>query len=274
EKEEATQFASGIGGPPMIVGRIPGYHVRDIKFAAYSGFRASEPVPEFNDTAAVATLPPSEETGELRVFMLLSLSDVDVEKRIFSLSTSGSITLWTVNVNPDGLIRAVGRDKNDNQVYSTPWLAWGGVERSLFGLWLRQDGPNIRGQIFEFEEDNPIARIYDFVVSGQSLGAPSVVTLAPRSGLNGTAIGHLTVMNRDTQYLWGPIVDGFNAYHGESASDRIARMGLEEQIPVIVLPGPSEPLDIQTVESIPSILDEAAESDMGVLVDSRDTATL
>lgn len=274
EREEATQFASGIGGPPMLVGRIPGYHVRDIKFAAYSGFRASEPVPEFNDTAAVATLPPSEETGELRVFMLLRLMDLDTEKRIFSVSTSGSITLWTVNVDPQRRVRAVGRDESDNQVYTTPWVTWSWGERSLFGLWLRQDGSNIRGQIFEFEEDNPIAGIYDFVVPGQSLGAPSVVTLAPRSGLNGTAIGHLTVMNRDTQYLWGPIIDGFRAYLGESASDRIARMGSEEQIPLTVLPGSSEPLGIQAVESIPRILDEAAESDMGVLVDSRDTATL
>ena len=274
ERAEATQFSSGIGGPPMLVGRIPGYHVRDIKFAAYGGFRASEPIPEFNDTAAVATLPSSEETGELRVFMLLRLSDVDTEKRIFSVSTSGSITLWTVNVDPQRQVRAVGRDENDNQIYSTPWVEWGWGERSLFGLWLRQDGPDIQGQIFEFEEDNPIAGVFDFVVPGQSLGAPSVVTLAPRSGLNGTAIGHLTVMNRDTQSLWGPIVDGFHAYHGESASDRIARLGREEQIPVIVPPGPSEPLGIQTVETIPRIFDEAAESDMGVLVDSRDTATL
>ena len=280
ERTDATQFASGIGGPPMIVGRIPGYHVRDIRFAAYDGFRSSEPIPEFSETAAVAQLPPSEETGEMRVFMLLNLSEdgVDVEKRLFSVSTSGGVALWTVNVNPEGQFRAVARDENDQVIFQTNWFGGptGNIRgrNALFGLRLIQDGVDIQGWVFEFHEDATTEWWHNFVVYNRRLGTPTSVTLAPRSGLNGTAIGHLTVMHRDVERLWGPIVDGFHAYYGESVSDRVARIGHEEQIPVSVLTGDSEPLDIQTADSLPRLLDEAAESDLGVLVDSRDTATL
>lgn len=280
EKSEATSFASGIGGPPMLVGRIPGYHVRDIRFAAYNGFRASEPLPEFNDTAAVATLPPSEPTGEIQVFMLAhgSPDGIETDKQIFSVTTTGSVTEWAVIWKAsDDTIYVRGRDSSGSVVYESPHTPLGvRGHNTLLGLWLTQDGSDVLCRVFRTLETDETSWYAPNRVPGVSLGAPVTVTLAPRSGLRGTALGHVTVLTRGTGYLLPEdlIFRAFQGHYRESASDRIRRLGREEQIPVFVYGGGSEELDIQSTDSISRLLDSSAESDMGILVDSRDSATL
>lgn len=276
---DASEFASGIGGTPMRVGRIPGYHVRDIAYAAYSDFLASEPLPEFHITAAVGTVPWAPPTGELRVYALVRVPDdgVAVDTTIMSVSTTGTVAEWRLQVTPTGAARLRGVDANGTAVLQTGALGAGlNGRRTLLGIWLRQQGGDIAWQVFRFTEDSTAALVWNGTLTGRTVGSATSVAISPYGDLKGTAVGHVTVMNTNTESLWGPVIDGFHGHAGEPAAERVARLGAEEETPVVVVgePDDTEPLDVQDVGTLSDLLDEAAESDLGSLHDRRDLAAL
>ncbi len=274
----ADGFASGIGGPRMRIGRIPGYHVRDTEFAAYDGFRASEPLPVFHITAAVGTVPLAPATGELRMYALVHAPDegVAIDTTVLSLSTTGSIAEWRLMLTPQGYARIRGLGPNGGEIVNKLGnFALNGVN-ALLGIWLVQNGASIDWQIFQFGEDSTRGAVLSGSVSGHTLGSATSVAISPYGDLKGTAVGHVTVMNTDTVSLWGPVIDGFHGNYGEPAAKRLARLGEEEQTTVLVVGdiSLSEPLDVQQPDALANLLDEAAASDLGSLHDRRDTAAL
>jgi len=222
-------------------------------------------------------LPTSEPTGELRVSVVIHVpaEGLAEEKRLFDVSTTGAT--WSVVRLENRAVTVRARDGNGELLWENPIgvnIVLDGVN-SLLGLRLRQVGPDVEVQVSRhFESGRTSGQVYTWTAPGMSLGAATSVTLAPRSGLNGTAMGHLVVMNRDVAYIGIGLVHALHGHYAESASDRIARICSEEQIPATVYPGLSEPLDVQGVESLPGILDEAAAADMGVLFDSRATTAI
>ncbi|OQO89936.1 hypothetical protein B1813_19035 [Saccharomonospora piscinae] len=275
----ATEFASGIGGPAMRVGRIPGYHVRDIDYAAYSDFVASEALPEFHITAAVGTVPLAPQTGELRVYALVHVPEegVAIDTTVISVATTGSVAEWRVQVTPTGTAQIQVYDPDGDLVFASVDGAFAlNGTRALFGLWLLQNGSDIDWQLFQFVETTTVGGVYSGTLLGHDFGSATSVAITPYGDLQGTAVGHVTVMNRDTENLWNGIIDGFHGHAGEDTVDRLQRLGAEEQHPVLIAGTPegSEPLDVQQVGSLDTLLDEAAESDLGSLHDRRDAAAL
>ncbi|PXY20875.1 hypothetical protein [Prauserella muralis] len=290
EPSGATEFASGIGGPPMLIGRIPGYHVRDIRPGAYDGFRGSEAVAEFNVTSAVANVPPVPPTGELRTFCLVHLPEngvpqvngADAVVSLLNLRTTGSASEWSLQISSNGAARVVAWSRTGATLLESGW-AWAAPGSTsangrhlLGGLWLRQEGADVRWQWFFFHEGGQAAGVVDGVLTGHSFGSASSVVIGASGDLGGTAVGHLSVHNVNTGSLWGTILDGFNANGPETATARIARLANEEAVPFIAPTGSddSEPVGYQKTGALLDLMEEAAEADLGLLLEDRGTSAL
>lgn len=281
EGDQATEFASGIGGPPMPRGGISGYHDGDTQPASYSGFLCSGPLPEFHSRSVSGAVPLQPETGELRILAAFHLPPAGItgESRIFGVRTSGSCAEWTLIANADGALAVRGKDRQGNEILTS---GWGGFDANgddrLVSLWLTQNGSDIDWQVYTFAQATQIGGAFGDTLAGRTLGSAVSVAVGPRSGedLGGTAIGHVTVLNRDTDYVGSRILDGFTAYSGELAANRVGRLAAEEDIPLVIGPSPdeSEPMGLQTAQSLSDLFDEAAESDLGILQERRDSLAL
>lgn len=281
EDGQAAEFASGIGGPSMPRGGISGYHDGDIQLAAYNGFLSSGPLPEFHSKAVSGSVPLRPATGELRVLGMFHLPPEGItgESRIFSVRTSGSCAEWTLIANADGALAVRGKDRQGNEILTS---GWGGFDANgddrLVSLWLTQNGNDIDWQVYTFAQATQIGGAVEDTLAGRTLGSAVSVAVGPRNGedLAGTAIGHLAVFNKDTATLGSRVYEGFTAHTGELAVDRLVRLASEEDIPLTIggLADRSEPLGLQTAQSLPDLLDEAAEADLGVLHERRDMLAL
>lgn len=289
EPDGATEFASGIGGPPMLVGRIPGYHVRDIDFAAYSDFIGSEPLPEFHITSAVAQVPPAPPTGELRVFALVHPPDEGVPApdgqtsgtaSLLSVRTTGSAAEWVIEVRTNGDARVLASDRQGNNLLTGSWRSIDGSglngRRWLLGLWLRQQGSDIEWQRFAFREGDPNGTTDFGTITGQSLGSASSVVVGAAGDLGGAAVGHVSVHNTNTGVIGGTLWSGFNANVPETALARISRLADEEQVPLVASgdPAETEPVGVQKTGSLMEIFDSSTTADLGIFVDSREAPTM
>jgi len=102
-------------------------------------------------------------------------------------------------------------------------------------------------------------------------GRVTTVTFNPnRSALTDVAIGHVSVEKVITD-LFAVSKDVLKAYLGEQADARIARLAAENALPVRVVGegGNAQKLGPQGREKLLTLLDEAAESDAGLLFESR-----
>lgn len=281
EGEYATTFASATGGPDMQVGWIPGYHVRDTEFSRYDGFPGSGPLPEFHVADAVGTIPASSWTGEMRVQFLVHLADnmdFGTERHLLNLRTSGSIAEWSVSVfnhETDGFAIMVTSYDRDGvivkQIYNG--LGWEANTSKpvMLGLILSEDGQGVTHTIYKIAEDDTVystSHTYD----GYTLGVPSSVVVGSGTDLEGTAIGHVSVWNRDTSYIFDELYSAYTARNGELAADRVHRLATEEELPIVVTgdSGASEPLGYQSTGTLTEIFDSAAEADMALFHDRRD----
>lgn len=279
DEEDSQEFASGIGGRPMRVGRIPTYHIRDIEFASFGEFECSKPIPLFHTTAAVGDVPLVEPTGELRVMALASPPDdgVAVNTTLLSIGTTGTVAEWRLMLTPGGGLITRGFDRSGNLVVDS-----GGINfqlnglRRLLGMWLVQNGDDIEWQMFAFPDSYGSGAEWHGTAAGRSLGSATSVAISPYGDLAGTAVGHLTVIHRDTNGIWGPVRSGVASHTRESATDRVRRVSQEEGIPLFIKldTGNSELLGPQDPLTASDIIQESADTDLGMVYDSRQANSL
>lgn len=297
--EGSLHFASEVGDYPMVFGNIPGYHVRDIDLAANNDFAASDALPEFHITAATGRIAKSEPTGEYRLFCLTKFPDNGVPKNsdgstgivdFLTLHMTGTISEWTVQVDSEGSLRFKRVRASDGAVGYTIWVVppstWESADHQgyngrtlVVGMWLRQNGADVDYQVNAWWNGDESISAGDFVRTNTDLGYPTDVTIGADGDLSGTAVGHLTLWNQDTNErstLWGSIPHALRGNSPETATERVTRILQEENLPVYVEPSPveSEPVGVQQTGSPFDILEEAAAADMSIFADRRELRSL
>jgi hypothetical protein len=275
--QHADRFASALdGGNAMTVGMIPGFPTRDVRFHAYSDFLSSDAVPELGVTSLVGYTPVHPFTGEMRVMSLLHLPDDGVtstEVEALNVRMSGSAGEWVIKINQAGELGIRVRDRDGGIIFDGGWAFAGedfNGKNILFGLWLQKNVNDIDYQIFTFRENASVGIVTDGTITNRTMGSPRQVTLGAKGDLGGSAMGHVAVFDQDTAtVVWdfaGSVLDGWT---GEPARERIARLAAEESIPCTTVIEDSTLLGYQGLKATLELMDEAAESDGGILFEDR-----
>lgn len=91
------------------------------------------------------------------------------------------------------------------------------------------------------------------------LGGPSV---------DQVAFGHLWIGENTLPFVASGFYQVADGYQGEEAGDRVARLCEEEGIPAFVQPGAGEPMGRQKVGALLDLLQECADTDLGILYEA------
>lgn len=269
--DNATQIAAAVGTAPMSI-------TGAVDFAAYSGFLASDPLPQFDGAAsAVAEVPAAAATGELRVFGLFHLpeSGVPTPTRLLTISTTGTAAHWAIELNAnDGAMRPLAWDREWQPILAGGYSGFDLNDKKwLGGIWLRQDGGSVRWQLFMFEEGTSTGFVSEGIIGPYTLGAATRISIGGSGNLNDTAIGHIAVFNQDTStVIWDTALNLLRAWAGETAGERMTRLTAEEDVPFTLI-GNSDDTELvgaQASSTLLELLREAADDDGGFLSETID----
>ncbi|UJW32385.1 hypothetical protein L3Q67_00945 [Saccharothrix sp. AJ9571] len=279
EESGATQLASEVEGvPPLQMSTFVSGTSAKASLGAYSGFECSEPIPQWNNTFAWASIPTQPATGELRAFMLLHTPEAGVPQtvQVLNLGTSGSTGEWQLLVDPAGSMQVVVKDPggtNGATIYTSTWVGFQLNNRDVWaGLWLKQVGSAIEWQMFAYDTDITKNQVWTETLPAHTFGHATKVLVANGGDLGSTAIGHVGVINNNTADVWGRMAGGFRAWRGETAGARLERIATEEQIPLALALDPdfTDRVGAQRPIEVLDLLDAAAAVDLGMLTERRD----
>ncbi len=118
-----------------------------------------------------------------------------------------------------------------------------------------------------------VGGVFD-IISSQTAGTVTYIEFAPGFQCEGASVGHLTVQDYLSVGLFTEDqLTIANAYAGETAGERIARLCSEEDIELVVPGGvdltDSSPCGAQHVDTLLALLQEAADADGGILYEPK-----
>ncbi|MFC8583284.1 hypothetical protein ACFUGD_01725 [Streptomyces sp. NPDC057217] len=197
-----------------------------------------------------------------------------VEQEMLSWTTSGTIRRWRVTMGASGT-HLYGYDAAGAEALNQPVV----TGPNLFSGWWRlevvasQSGSNIAFRI-GWTKVGGGATSFGSTVTG-TVGAVTNIDTAFGPGLPDIRIGHLTVWSSD---VIAPAYDSADkGFDGETATARLARLTTEESSTVrISLPpgATSTPMGPQRPDTLLALLQQCADSDIGVLAEDREAPAL
>jgi hypothetical protein len=276
DDREATQIAGGIPGTP------PGRIIGSPRLGDYDGWTASNPLPTMSSGSIVATVPVHAATGEISVRLFVFVNEpVAAETSLLRLSTTGSAREWDIRLDADGNLRTRCYDNEGTSLLNS-WVAFGMNSRgfTIIDLELTQNGSNIdwRTVVLTFDDRDTI-RDGIFIpsdsgtVSGQTVGAARTAYVGWDQGLTNVVVGHLTVA--DAIRAYAATNAAIAAHNGEAPTDRLSRLCAEEEVSFALVTkgqaGNDVTLGDQLDKSLLDLLQEAADTDGGILYEPRDS---
>lgn len=273
----STQLTAVIGGNAMTVSGTT-------KFASFTGFVCSEPLPELNVGTWTGRVPSYTSTGSVCMQFLVHVPSTEPTgsgSAIAQLFTSGTAARFDINYRAGGLLQLLIWSSTGTQLYDSAILGFFHASDTLIdNLWMlsltvTQNGANIDVKLQALQFRSSISTTWSNTVTGQTVGAATRVVIDPTQVMKGVSVGHIVVRNEN-----GDVFDqsgGFNAFSGPpeiggvTAAQRIFDRGFADgttidvwgSIPTSAPVGPRRPLPVVT------ILEESAEADEGLLFDSR-----
>ncbi|NUT23977.1 MAG: hypothetical protein HOV77_32875 [Hamadaea sp.] len=272
DESGASRFASGMDGQAAMA--IPS--AGGVTPAAYSGWKASAPLPTYSFGTTRVTVAPYTATSYVftRFFAAVPAAGVTSTDRLFTIGTTGSARSWAVWINTAGNLDLRAYDADGTQIIATGFdpVAINGKNVQI-GVELTQNGANIDATLFVWYVDE--SSLEEIVSDGvattlaaNTLGAATEVRFGFSGLLNGTALGHLTVASSNSAFA--DTIGAMVAWAGEATSERLYRLGEEELTPCFAASISEEKMGPQGLSPILDLMREAADADEGILHESRD----
>ncbi|GAA3223290.1 hypothetical protein [Actinocorallia longicatena] len=268
DQSGSTQIASPIPGvKPMLV------TIEPPDFEAFDGFLCSDGLPTFTNSAWFGTVPSYATTTKHQVRFLLFLEGGVNGQRIFTVYTTGSIRALRLFYGTGGTLELRVFDETDTQI-STSGVQGFAIDGKLcrLSIELTQVGANVSYSIVRLEAGAASGNFATTVVNNQTIGRVSRVGTNPGGGLTAdtAAIGHISV-HRDITSIFD-LASQLNAFIGETAGARIARLCAEEGVPYLALGLAANTVAMgpQSPATLVELLSECAAADMGLLSERRD----
>jgi hypothetical protein len=272
---ESTEIASGFPDrPPMQIVTTNGTP----QMASNSDFApGSEPIGKPNGSRWFSPRVAASATGEIQLIFLLSVPDSGDTNgaTLLQIQMTGTAGFCDVvyGTGGTGEIYFVFYDQARVAVHTSAGLAGLFNDRPVqLSVQLTQNGANIDYVLAQLEPGKSIGFSNGGTAAGYTIGAPRGVFVDPYAQVASSAIGHVALRNDITSIYAN--ASALNAYNGEGLRQRMIRLcGENDDINFERTRSTIDDqveLGKQKRQAFLSLMDEAAKSDMGFLLESRD----
>lgn len=268
---DATELASGLPGyPPMTF-------TGDLDLASSSVFRCSESLPTASGLQWTGPVPTygSTAAAQLRFLLAVPAAGVASTAIVARIRTNGSAPRWDLEVDTAGSLRLRIFDQEDVELSSSGWVTFAVNGKLLWvSVGLEKNGSDIDWEMVTLEVGQSSGSVSSGTQAGKTMGRVVRVAMNVGGTMDDVTVGHVTVQDQVTSIF--DLADELNAYSGELATDRVLRLCRQEGLPVSLVGdvGDAAALGYQLPKALLELLREAAETDLGILYESREFAGL
>ena len=263
---DSTGIASGIGGSPMQVNA----GVTD--YATNSAFPGSAPIPVSKQSQWIGDVSGSA-TGTVQAVFLMQVPSAgeDDQDTLFRINSSGTAGFWDLIYGTGGSLKLRAYDQDRVAVYTSSPIGFDVNDRPLqVSIELVQNGANIDWAIVNI----PLTGSFvsgSGTIPSQTIGSCLGVMVNPYRQCAGTAFGHVMVRNYYGNLT--PLGAQLRGYAGETSRARMFRVCSENAVSFAECNDgqgtTSNRVGAQGRDSFLTLMNEAAEADMGSLSESR-----
>lgn len=256
-----------------------------VTFAAEDTLAGSDTSLTFSSTSGSIVAVPkgtASVTGTLSFMVWMKLPAFPAtQKTLITLYTTGTARRYEIGLDASNW-RIDAYDTTNASLYSTTTVAstispvnqWIGVN-----LLLETSGANVNvsARWLKVDGSSTFAGIGPTAFAG-TVGkfTQANIKAGGEANYNGADFAHLLLSNADINFVSSTVYNAANAYLGERAATRIARLAAEEGITVEVdgYAGYSAVMGTQGTNTFIELLYECADSDMGLLTETRNALAL
>jgi len=266
--DNSTGLASALpGGSPMVLVGTP-------NFAADSSFLCSTALPTMGTSQWGGTVPPyttpSGAANVLRFLMKIPSSSPPADGTIIaSMFTYGTAARTDLIYRTAGALQLKGYNALGVNIFDSGGWAFNMLDlQQRISVELQTSGSNVQWAIATITPGASSALAPSGTFAG-SIGNVYQVTMAPTGGMGAAVAGHVSVHS-----VWDTLFNmaaPLNAWIGENAGYRFARLCYEENIPYRVYgaPGDTVAMGPQTPKTIAALLQECEDTDLGLIYEPR-----
>lgn len=266
--EDSDSFSTPLTGSNPAIKSPSG-----VELAAYTEWGASSPIPTFTTGYMLADMPDYAATGEtaIRFFLAVAAGGVAADRVILRIPTTGTARLWLLEITSGGAVRVRVQNSVGTEIHNSgpSAFALNGVRRVI---------------TFDFEEtggdvvyrlisngvgggDDTAGAILTNTVAGVTFGRINSIKMSDGGDLAGTAMGQLSV--GDSLDAYSGSSESTRNWFAESATDRSARLCLEEDIAIDFTGTSAIPQDGQSESDLLTILRGVAATEQALLGETR-----
>lgn len=273
---EAGVIASGFpDAAPMTIYGSP-------QLASNSDFSpGSDSIAKVNSSSWVTPDIYVAATGQIQAIFLMSIPAGEVDQvTLVQLRCTGTIGLIDCYYNADGTgtLKLNFYAQDGSFIHESGPLGGGNITGRPYqvSVELSQNGADVNYTVAFLEPGKSSGAANGGTVTGRTIGAPYRLIVSPHNDVTTTSIGHIAL--RTSLISIYTNAAALNAFNGEGIRTRISRLCAENDgvnfsrtrstINDQSLLGKQKPNTLLT------LLDEAAKSDMGFLLESRDISGL
>jgi hypothetical protein len=263
----ATALASGLpGAPAMTFTGTP-------SLSADPSFLCSAPLPTLGNSAWTGIVPtyttPAGAANTLRFLMKIPSSSVPADGTVMaSLFTFGTVVRTDLIFRSGGM-QLKGYNSSNLSIFDSGVVAFSLLDQQYrYSVELQTSGGNVQWAMVVMAPGAPGALSASGTVAG-TIGNAYKAAIAPGGGMAGVVAGHVSV-----QPVWDSLFNlgaPLNAWSGEKAGIRFARLCTEENIPCRIYGAPADTVAMgtQTSKDVPSLLQECEDADKGLIYEPR-----
>lgn len=259
-------IASGAGGEAITVTGAPDYAGSDV-------FASSDPIPLLQGSQWQGRVPTYTSTGEFQVRLLLATPAAgSVATMVLQITTNGTCTYLRLfyDTPTSGTLTVQFFDSGGISLGALAALT--GMNGNLrVHVQAENVGADVSARITVVEDDGTTSTASGTIAGTQIGRVLNLKVNQSGSAATDMAVGHLSVQSAITST--DDLADELSGWVGETATERIQRLGAEEDIPVLVVgtPADSTAMGAQTTKTLAELLRECADTDGGLLFEPRDT---
>ena len=281
----STQISPAIGGRTMFVNGTT-------KFADFSRFVCSQPIPTLNTATWSASVPPYTSSGSMTLTYLLHIPTSDPPDGpgagwpISQIFTNGNAPQYEVKYRHGGNLQ-VNIWSQGGLLHDSGPLGLINNQTLIDTLWVlcfrvRQNGSNIEYDLSIEMPGDTVGQFWSDTLTGRTMGTATRVVIDPYKQMKDVSIGHISVRNEYITVVDIPTTYGLNAFSGPPelggtvVGNRVLSLGNTAGVPLDVRGDPDATAAVGPQRPLPllTLLEESADADMGVLHEVRNALGL
>lgn len=275
EETAGSRFASALAGDNTF---LTATDDGQLKAAASTDFVASEPLPTLGSTDVFGQFPLYASPNNAQRFVFLARIPDDgiaADRNLCRLTTSGTAARWELRYATGGGLRTGCYELGGATIFEDgPFAGSMNGSEVMLSLWLEQQGADLFYQFARFPLTGGAVVVDEGTLANRTFGRFTSVLFGSVAGMDQTAFGHAALLNGDVHNIWDTAGNSLQAWAGESGSDRLSRLGTDEEFPVrftgTAVNTPA--MGPQRTRTLVELQREVEATDLGILTDADDAA--